>query len=203
MPRTGRRAAFIAVVLSVVASRSLAQVESGSHQWTHATSIGIYAGGSTSAGDLRPSLGGTAGWELSRWAAVESRGDWFERSAGSQSCGATINAIVNLRPRQTVTPFASMGFGLHHTSFDTVLADMPEFYRRRMGGDGLSLARQVRSFTDPAFSFGAGVDLLATRHLAVRPEVGLRLVAGNGRTDTVETFGVRVAYRFEVHRVTP
>ena len=59
------------------------------------------------------------------------------------------------------------------------------------------------TFTDPAFRFGAGVDLIARRNVSFRPEAAVVLVHRSGNTETIGTFGLRIAYRFEAHRVTP
>ena len=200
-----RRATAVAVLALIPAVQAAAQSNPSpnANRWARATSIGVYTGAASNAGDTRIAVGGTAAWDLSRWCAVEARGDWFDRTAGAQAFGATINALVNLVPRQTVTPFAAAGFGLHHTSFDTSRAVMPGFYQHRLANSSNAVAPAVQTFTDTAFYFATGVDLLASRHLALRPEVGVVVVRGGGQTDTVGTFGVRVAYRFERHLITP
>jgi hypothetical protein len=59
------------------------------------------------------------------------------------------------------------------------------------------------SFTDPTFAFGAGLNIIATRHVAIRPAIEVTTVFRNRNTFAMTAGVVRVAYHFEDHPVTP
>jgi hypothetical protein len=194
------RTHFCSIVLKIAAltvpGAAAAQTDANANRWAHASQIGAFIAGSTGAG-TGVTLGGTAGWEISHWATIEARANWFDRGPGADAFSATIGALVNVVPRNTLTPFLAAGYGLHHASFGANTASIPPFYSER--GEGGT----ANSFTDPAFQLGAGVDAITRRHWSIRPEVSVVIVRGGGRTDTFGTFGVRVGYRFEDRPVTP
>jgi hypothetical protein len=173
-----------------------AQSDPNTHRWAHASQIGAFVAGSTGSG-TGVTLGGTAGWEISHWTTIEARGNWFDRGPGADAFSATIGALVNIVPRNTLTPFVAAGYGLHHASFDPNTASVPPFYSERTNGG------TTHSFTDPALQLGAGMDAIVRGRWSVRPEVSTLIVRGGGRTEAFGTFGVRVGYRFEDRPVTP
>jgi hypothetical protein len=192
--RTRLRSVALIIAVLTVPGTAAAQTDSNANRWAHATQIGGFVAGSTGSG-TGVTLGGTAGWEISHWTTIEARANWFDRGAGADAFSATIGALVNVVPRNTLTPFVAAAYGLHHASFDSNTASIPPFYSER--------AERKSSFTDPAFQLGAGVDAIVRRHWSVRPEASVVIVRGGGRTDTFGTFGVRVGYRFEDRPVTP
>ena len=182
-----------------------AQEALGGNEWAHSTELGAAIGGATGGtggGHAGAILGGTAAWQVSRWVAVEGRGGWFDRGTGASGFAADLSALVGFVPKQRVTPYASAGFGLYRASFDSSNAPMSTFYRRRLSASGAALGAGA-TFTDPAFRFGAGVDLIARRNVSFRPEASVLLVRRDGTTETIGTVGLRIAYRFEAHPVTP
>ena len=73
---------------------------------------------------------------------------------------------------------------------------IPEFYQPR-------ITATARTFTDPAFVFGGGVSLFASRRISIRPDVETMLVRRNGQNYVVTTFAARFAYHFEDRPITP
>lgn len=74
---------------------------------------------------------------------------------------------------------------------------MPRFYARRMGDVTVpSGGWHMRSFTDPALSFGGGVNVDLRRGMYVRPDVRMLTVFGGGDTITVTTATFSFGYRF-------
>jgi hypothetical protein len=152
--------------------------------------------------DTAPALSGTAAWSVTRWVTVEARGSWFARGDNTQGLGADMGALVNLVARRPVTPYVNVAFGLYHAGIDMPAPELSDFYRTRIlegqGGTG-----STRSFTDPAWRFGGGVDVLRHRNISIRPEASVILVYRQGATERITTVGVRLAYVFEDHPVTP
>lgn len=74
---------------------------------------------------------------------------------------------------------------------------MPMFYARRMGAVTVpSTGWHMRSFTDPALSFGGGVSVDLRRGMYVRPDVRMLMVFGGDETMTVTTATLSFGYRF-------
>lgn len=76
-------------------------------------------------------------------------------------------------------------------------ASMPRFYADRMGVLTPANGRfGMRSFTDPAVSFGGGVQIRDGRHLVVRPDARLVVAFGNGSQRAVGVISVGLGYGF-------
>jgi hypothetical protein len=135
-----------------------------------------------------------AGWEVTRWWSVEARGAWFAPGDGSNGFSADLGAVVNVIPRQDVTPYVGASFGFYRAMFDSAMTPMPSFYRHRVEANN----RPERlMFTDPAFRVTAGVEILNGRNITIRPEASSMLVWRDGRSDAMAMVGVRFGYRFE------
>ncbi|MGE5242714.1 MAG: hypothetical protein ACM3SQ_00615 [Betaproteobacteria bacterium] len=200
MARLVRRLLPLALLLAPALVHAQAAAE---NVWARGTELGVVAGAATNAAATGPVLGGTAGWEVTRWFAVEGRGSWFWRGSGAEGFGADIGALVNVIPKQRATPFVTAAFGLYRASFDSPAAMVPAFYGRRMGSPGSPVRAGHYSFTDPALRLGGGIDLIVRRYFSLRPEVSVLLIRRGGAGTTLTTFGARLAYRFEDHPVTP
>ncbi len=77
-------------------------------------------------------------------------------------------------------------------------SQMPMFYARRMGaftapGDG---RWHMQGFTDPAVSFGGGVNIALTDSLYVRPDFRALTIIGGGDTYTIGSATFSLGYRF-------
>jgi hypothetical protein len=55
----------------------------------------------------------------------------------------------------------------------------------------------------PSFILGGGVNLFATRHVAIRPDVEAKIVRRNSQNYVVSAVSVHIAYHFEDHPITP
>lgn len=74
---------------------------------------------------------------------------------------------------------------------------MPMFYARRMGTISVPFSGwHMRSFTDPALSFGGGVNVDLPRGMYVRPDLRMLTVFGGGETITVTSATFSFGYRF-------
>jgi hypothetical protein len=107
---------------------------------------------------------------------------------------------LRVEPRgRPLSPFVEGGFGLFRLTAPGV-AGLPDFYRRRMAANDAGLVSQ--SFTDPLLQAGCGLNVFASRHLAVQPVIEVLAVRGGGRTYAFAAASARVAWHFEDHPVT-
>lgn len=188
---------LILLVAMVSMSSAVARAQTAPpNQWARGTELAVSAGGATTG----PMVAGSVKWEMTRWVAIEGRGAWFDRGDDARGFGADLSALVNLVAKRPVTPFLGAGFGLHRASFDGAPPAMTDFYRMRMRS-GRFAGSHV--FTDPALRLTAGVDVIARRHWALRPDVSLLLVRAGGDGETLASAGISVGYRFEDHPITP
>jgi hypothetical protein len=166
--------------------------------WGHGTTVSASVGVATDQSDTGGLAGGALGWELSPRVMVEGSGLWLDRPGGSHGFNAALKVRAGLT-RTGVSPFVEGGVGLYRLTTDTS-GEMPEFYHRRMASQGASLSQ--RSFTDPVFHIGAGVNVFTSRHLSLQPAAEVLLVTRDGHTYTLAAFSLRLAYHFEDHPVT-
>jgi hypothetical protein len=180
-----------------LAAPATAQPSERPPESTPATQLSAFVGGAASSyADLL--AGGVAGWEVNRWSTIEARGTWFTPDDGASGFSADVGALLNVIPRQRVTPYVGAAFGLHMAMFDSAATPMPPFYRNRIAGHG---GLSELTFTDPAFRLTAGAEILKGRHLTVRPEASMLLVWRDGGSDTMAILGIRLGYRFEAKTV--
>ena len=167
------------------------------------TTLNLLVGGSVGSETAQPMLGGAIGWELLPRFTVETTMKWMVPDRGTEAFSALVTAQVQLSPRQTFVPFITAGAGALRASYDLQTSVVPAFYTRRNGEEPGPVSGTRRTFVDPAFVFGGGVTVFASRHVSVRPELEAMFVHEDGRTHTTTSVAVRVAYHFETHRVTP
>jgi hypothetical protein len=203
------RTLWLALIVSAgltlpAAAQSVSQ---GAASWGRGTGLAVSPGLSLANDDTRVTFGGAALWELTAHLAVEGAGRWMDRGAQADAYAGELSALIGLGgTRDTAVPYAVLGVGLHRRTFDvhdtTVLDDIPEFYRRRLGGSGGVLGVR-RSFTDPTLVAGAGVDIALSRTVVLRPDVRVLLVVNGGRHHAVTLATLNLGYRFEHKPVTP
>ncbi|HEY7445458.1 MAG TPA: outer membrane beta-barrel protein [Vicinamibacterales bacterium] len=197
--RLGLLVAPIVLVVLGSAPASAQSVPSGA-DWTHGTTLSLFGGASTDSNTTGPYLGGGIGWEIKPTFAIEGTMGWIDRpGADTSAYNAGLMAQFSLPGSTKASPFVAGGFGLYRASFG-VGSEMPEFYSRRISATDPA---QPRTFTDPAFIFGGGVNIYLSRHLAVRPNVDVMMVFDNSYDYWVTGFAVHFAYHFEDHPVTP
>jgi hypothetical protein len=76
--------------------------------------------------------------------------------------------------------------------------NIPNFYAQRMGSltTGSNGRFGMRSFFDPAFSLGGGVQIMVGQHFVVRPDARALITLANGDRRTVGIVTLGLGYRF-------
>jgi hypothetical protein len=195
-----RVAAFVALGLGLSPTGVGAQTPEQPNDAGHATELGVSLG-ATVAPETTTMAGGTIGWRVSPWAVIQARGTWYAEKLQVEGIGADVGATLNLLPMRRATPYGGAGFGLYRATV-TTSGDVPAFYRSRLTVTNMSSGSQ-ETFTDPAWRFSGGVDVVLHRSIRIRPEATVILVHGKGTTRTITSLGVHLAYIFEDHPVTP
>jgi hypothetical protein len=195
--RTSVRVALLLLV--ACRSTALAQVLQPG-EWRQGTALAGFAGATTSSG-TGGATGASIGWELLPHLTIEGSGVWTTRVHGVDAFAALIGVRVNVTGPGTVVPFVSAGVGFHRATVETSNANLPSFYRARLGP--LAGPQTHATFDDVVSAAGAGVDIYVRRHLALRPDVRLLFVRGGAATRTAGVFGLHLAYHFEEHVTTP
>jgi len=196
-----RRACSIAVAFVAVSAVVSAQ-EPPANIWSHGTTLNLFAGAASEPTKGALIAGGAVGWQLTPTMAIEGTGGWIDSQHSSSWFTAALKAQVRLAHARGINPYVEGGIGLCRATFDAGQANLPVFYRGRMSSPpGASLMNQT--FTDPTFAFGGGLNIIATRHIAVRPAVEVGMAFRNSDTFTITAGVVRLAYHFENRPVTP
>jgi hypothetical protein len=190
------------VLVSGSAGAARAQVTPPENPWSRGTTIGLFGGVASAASRSGALAGGGVGWEVTPRFGLDGTATWIDRPREAEAFAATLSAHVAILDPGSVVPFVRGGIGLYRMSFATPRDEVPEFYRRRLG-PGNTMRDVGRSFTDPSFVFGAGVNFYATRQIAIAPEVGATIVRGGGRSHVVTSVALGVAYHIEDHPITP
>jgi Outer membrane protein beta-barrel domain len=195
------RACSMAAVFMTVGALASAQ-ESAVNTWSRGTTLNMFAGASSEPHKGAFTAGGAIGWQLTPAMAVEGTGAWIDNQTSPTWFTAALKFQARLAAAAGTNPYVEGGFGLCRSSFDSGDLNVPEFYRRRMAQDP-AISIMSHTFTDPTFAFGGGLNIIATRHIAIRPAVEFTTVFRNSDTFTMTAGVVRVAYHFENHPVTP
>ena len=167
------------------------------------TTANFLVGASVGNETTQALFGGAVGWELLPRLSFETTTKWMVPERGAEAFSAMVTAQVPLLGRRKFAPFVMAGAGVLRASYDLEQSAVPLFYARRMEDTGGPVTETRRTFVDPAFVFGGGISMFASRHVSIRPEVEAMVVHEDGRTRTTTSIAVRVAYHFETHRVTP
>lgn len=201
MTSTFHRACAMATALMTVGALASAQ-ESVVNTWSRGTTLNIFAGASSEPQKGAFTAGGAIGWQLTPSMAIEGTGAWIDNQSSPTWFTAAMKFQARLAAAGGTNPYLEGGIGLCRSSFDAGDMNVPEFYRKRMvENPGASMLSQT--FTDPTFAFGGGLNIVATRHIAIRPGVEFTTVFRNHDTFTMMAGVVRLAYHFENHPVTP
>jgi outer membrane protein with beta-barrel domain len=196
MKRTHRLGTWTTFILLGLSAPASAQLLHQSHEWSHGTTLNIFAGTATDSVETGPVAGTSLGWEVTRVIAIEGSGYWLDRSGRSEAFAAALKLQAALIPPHTAVPFVTGGVGLYRASYENGAAEMPEFYRRRTSTTEHSPAT-ITTFTDPSFVFGGGLNVFVTRHIAIRPDVESTIVVRDSASHIVTTVAVHLAYHFE------
>jgi hypothetical protein len=186
----------------VLCTPGLASAQTSSpNMWAHGTTVNVFAGGASASSETGALAGGAVGWEVTPWVALEGSGSWLDRRQGADAFAADLKALVNLAAARSVVPFVEGGIGMYRASFDSSRATFPEFYRARMAANAGATTRMT--FADPSFIVGGGVNLFATRRMAIRPDIEAKIVRRDSQTYVVTAVSVHLAYHFEDHPIAP
>ena len=186
------------LVLAIVALSSTplsAQAPSEVAGVGHATTVAIAAGAGSDGVGSGTVVAGTVGWQVDSRASVVSTFQWCHQGEGADAFAGAFAIDVNLLPRRAAAPFVAAGFGLYRTFYDVARSPMPAFYRDRV--DISRMAGTTVSFVDPAMVIGAGVNILTTPHVALRPQVEAFVVARGSQRHVTVAVTVRIAYSVE------
>lgn len=170
--------------------------------WRRGTTLNLFGGIAATSNDRGPLAGGALGWEITPRIALEGSGAWFEWGHRAHAFGAALRALVPLATSRPVIPFLAGGVGLYRASFRAADTKMPDFYRRRIVDQPERFGAST-TFTDPSLVFGGGVNVFASRHVAIRSDVDATVVMRNSRARVIMTAAVHLAYHFEDHPITP
>ncbi len=195
------RACAMAVALITVGALASAQ-ESTVTTWSRGTTLNVFAGASSEPQKGAFTAGGALGWQLTPSMAIEGTGAWIDNQSSPTWFTAAMKFQARLAPAGGTNPYLEGGIGLCRSSFDVGDMNVPAFYRKRMV-DTPGALTMSHTFTDPTFAFGGGLNLIVTRHIAIRPAAEFTTVFRNRDTFTMMAGVVRVAYHFENHPVTP
>jgi hypothetical protein len=166
--------------------------------WHHGSTVDLFGGSASTSEDTRGTAGGGFGWEINHWVEVDASGTWLVARQGDSAFAANLKAVVSLtRPREVV-PFLGAGVGVYHAVFDTTRGSVPAFYQSRLPAGTLD---SLATFNDPALVFDAGANIFASRHVSIRPDLGVIVVTKNSSAYTVATAVVHLIYHFENHAI--
>jgi hypothetical protein len=161
----------------------------------HGTTVAVAAGIASEGEGLTAVAAGTIGWQVDSRASVVSTFHWLHQGRGADAFAGAFAVDVNLRPRSVVTPFLEGGFGLYRAFYDLARSPVPAFYRDRV--DMSHAAGTTVSFADPMILVGAGINIFATPHFALRPQVEAFVVVRGSQRFVATAFTVRAAYNLE------
>jgi Outer membrane protein beta-barrel domain len=198
--------AFRSVLLTaliILATGSVAAAQTvPTHTWSHGTTINLFSGVGVASSDPGVTLGGAAGWEVTRVFGIEGLAEWLDRPTGEEGFDVSLSGMVNLKTARPVVPFLKAGVGFYRATFDGSATGVPEFYQHRIN-DGQADVGLRQTFTDPSFVLGGGLSVFVSRHWAIRPDVAVTIVRDHSANYIVTGVTVHAAYHFEDHPVTP
>ena len=194
MSRALQAGCFALVMLGLAMNASAQQT--APPEGEHATTLNVFAGAGTDSSETGLVAGMAMGWDATRRLALEGSGSWLDRGAGADAFSAAMKVQARLRTVRTVVPFVEAGFAMYRAWFDPGSTAIPAFYQQR-------ITATDRTVTDPAFVFGGGVSLFASRRTSIRPEAETIFVRSSGQNYFVTTFAARFVYHFEDRPITP
>jgi hypothetical protein len=166
-------------------------------RFDHGTTVAVAGGIGSEGAGFSPVAAGTVGWEVDSRASVMSTLYWLHRGNGADAFAGAFALEVKLSPQRVATPFLEGGFGLYRAFYDLSRTAVPGFYRDRVNGN--NVAGRVVSFADPMILIGAGINIFATPHFALRPQLEAFVVMRGSQRYVATAFTVRAAYNLEHH----
>lgn len=194
MSRAFQAGSFALITLLMSINASAQQAAPPESQ--RATTLNVFAGTATDASHAGLTAGMAMGWDATPWLALEGSGSWLDRGDGANAFAAVAKVQGRLRSARPVIPFVEAGFGMYRAWFDPDSTSVPDFYQHR-------ITATDRTATDPAFLFGGGVNLFASRRVAIRPEIETLFLRNGGQNYFVTSVAARFVYHFEDRPITP
>jgi hypothetical protein len=197
MTRPGGRIGLFTALALLTCAPLVAQSTVDAARVGHGTTVAAAAGLASMGADIAAVAAGTIAWQVDSRASVVSTFHWLHQGRGADAFAGAFAVDVNLLPRRVVSPFVEGGFGLYRAFYDLARSSVPAFYRDRVN-IGHAAGTTV-SFADPMMIVGAGVNICATPHFALRPQVEAFVVARGSQRYVVTAFTLRAAYSLERH----
>jgi hypothetical protein len=184
---------FLVAVLAVTSTAASAQTEP-EHPWSRGTTLTVFGGAATASPNMTGTFGTAIGWEMTHRLEIEGAAAWLSKRRGTHAFAADLKALVNLTRPGAVVPYIGAGVGMYRGIFDTSMAVMPTFYRRRVATAAVS---GHTSYTDPTAVVSGGVQFFVARHFSIRPEATIRFVTDDYRSYRVGTVTIGGVYHIE------
>ena len=185
----------LAALLVMATGVAYGQTAPATSDWSRAGFLAVYGGGGEVTSRHGFAAGAGLGWDVTRRLTLEGRGRWFDAPPDESAFAVDLVARYAWRPGTRIAPFVSGGVGMLRAVYEAIDADSPEFYRERAVTDVFGRSRGV--FRDLLWSVGGGGSMFLTRHLALRPEVGVLIITTTESARVVPVYGVQLAYHFE------
>ncbi|MCM2258358.1 MAG: hypothetical protein NDJ94_22230 [Vicinamibacteria bacterium] len=190
------------------------------------TALAVQVGYSTGARDLDGGLIGlTLTHDLGSRLALEAQGALQDGGEMGDAATASASLLFYLRPRtEEAVPYLVAGGGIYHASLDMGRMDRgdrwEDMWSRMSGRLGNWMPgwnpgqrppipaggmgpfedwfedRFDTSYTDPAFSVGAGIRIHVGKKIFLRPEARALFVVSDDETRTVGMFTINAGYGF-------
>jgi hypothetical protein len=191
------------LVLAVTAATAAAQppLRTPYEPPVRCSSLDVFGGVSMAESGAGALAGGAAGWQFTPRFGLEGDAFWLDRPGSETGFGGALHARWNLVTGWRTTPYLKAGAGLYHASIESTDDAAPAFYRDRLE-QGSTDVNMTRSFTDPAVIAGAGVDILLSRRLSLRPQAAAMFVFDHGQSRVMPALTLHLAFHFEEHPIT-
>jgi hypothetical protein len=186
---------FLLAVLGLSSATASAQTDNA-NPWNRGTTLTIFGGAATASPNTTGTFGTALGWELTHRVEIEGAAAWLSKRRGAHAFAADLKGLVNLTRPGPAVPYVGGGIGMYRGIFDTPMAAMPTFYRRRMAN---AIAPMSTSYTDPTAVVALGGHLYVARHFSIRPEATIRFVTHDHRSYRVGTITIGGVYHVEEH----
>jgi len=213
---TFRRIGSLVTVMSLVAIPAAAQSTSN-----RPFAVGGIGGFSAGRGNTGGSVGGTISFDVSNRITAEARGVYGDRGQERNGVEVSGTMLFTLARSSRTSAYAGVGGGMYHTRFDVgnpgggfggdhgvfsqgflnglalTRRQVPRFYADRLNQIAFPTEPgEIRSFTDPALTFGAGLKIDLTSRIFVAPDVRGLIVFSRGDHMTLVTMGASAGVRF-------
>jgi opacity protein-like surface antigen len=204
------RIGWFGLCVALAAAPALAQ-----EQRDGPLSIGVLGGVAMGRDGAGGTIGAEVGFDVNTRLSIELRGLYLDRGRRETAVEGTANVLVRLLTDRKVMPYVAVGGGVYHAMYD--FSDWERLddieWNRMMGSifgnrylsnmnwgrmlpfDQMPRLMRGDSATDPALSFGGGVDIAVTPSLSVRPDLRGLMIFG-GDTYTIGTATLSLGYRF-------